>query len=160
MSTNEIERYWKALDGKHYATKEAALKANAVFKDVGAGLRRAAAKGHHVRADDDATHAAKARARLRKAVADTPDAQADGVSTTVTVNGVDIKLDDVSPGLRRQYHDASKKTARHAGAKDDLQAIGEQMLAEVFPKMAMKYATLKPIRGHDAVAHLMGLKKS
>jgi hypothetical protein len=82
-----------------------------------------------------------------------------GVRELVRVNGVDIDLEDVSPGLRRQYHYASRQAGKHANAKAELQAIGEAMLAEAFPKMAMKAAMRNPISGHSAVSHLMGFKK-
>jgi hypothetical protein len=173
MSSNEVIPHFKALNGKWYANKQDAVNYNALFKDLMKAIGKAnpaalnneaALKKHLVKAiqkvsASGATPAAKFEAVLKDVAdalqkspaADTADADVDGVQTVVRVNGVDINLDDVSPFLRRQYHDTSKKAARHAGAKNDLQSIGEQMLAEVFPKMALKAAMSRPLSNHAAI---------
>jgi hypothetical protein len=133
---DEVKKVWTALDGKRYDSKDAALKANERFK-----------KGH----DSAASRVVPPRASAES----NPDAAGDGVQTTVTVNGVAINLDDVSPSLRRQYHETSKSAAKHDDMRAELQAVGEQMLAEVFPKMAMKAATLRPLSDHAAINDLM-----
>jgi hypothetical protein len=93
--------------------------------------------------------------------ANNPDAAGDGVSSEVVVNGVRIRLDDVSPHLRMRYHAVARREARHAGTKAELQSIREQMLAEVFPQKALKSSMVSTrLTGRDAVAKLLGCKPS
>jgi hypothetical protein len=104
----------------------------------------------------------KAAAKLVKQATSEPANSAnDGdVRECVSVNGVLIDLEDVSHHLRSQYRSASRSVGMHAEARDELKDVGERMLAEVFPKMAMKAAIRSGgISGHDAVARLMGFKK-
>jgi len=46
---------------------------------------------------------------------------------------------------------ASKKANRHASAQAELNAIGEAMLAERLPHLAMKYAVTHGVHGDHAV---------
>jgi hypothetical protein len=83
-----------------------------------------------------------------------------GVREFVRVNGVDIDLADVSHDLRMQYRRVSEKAGKRAQAQAELQAVGEAMLAEAFPQMAMKAAIRSGrVTGHNAIARLMGFKK-
>lgn len=82
------------------------------------------------------------------------------VRECISVNGVVIDLGDVSHNLRSQYHSVSRRLGMHAEAQDELKEIGERILAEVFPKMAMKAAVRSKVSGDHAVAsRLMGFKK-
>jgi hypothetical protein len=53
--------------------------------------------------------------------------------------------------LRQRWHAASRKAGRHARAQDELNAIGEAMLAERLPDLAMKYAVTHGVHGDHAV---------
>lgn len=68
----------------------------------------------------------------------------------VSIRGVVINLADVSHALRRQYHTASRAVGRGDKARDELNRVGEAILAEQMPKLAIKYAPA--IRGDRAVA--------
>jgi hypothetical protein len=73
------------------------------------------------------------------------------VRAIVVVRGIQISLDEVSPSLRQQWHAASKKANRHASAQAELNAIGEAMLAERLPDLAIKYAVTHGVHGDHAV---------
>src|SRR5262249_39699197 len=74
-----------------------------------------------------------------------------GVRQVIVVRGIHIPLDEVSPALQARWHAASKKASRHASAQADLNAIGEAMLAERLPDLAMKYAVTHGVHGDHAV---------
>jgi hypothetical protein len=76
----------------------------------------------------------------------------------ISVNGIVIDLRDVSHSLRREYHMASCAVGRHDKARDQLRAVGERILAEQLPKLAIKYAP-KVSGDHAVMAKMMGLKK-
>jgi hypothetical protein len=80
------------------------------------------------------------------------------VRAVVVVRGIQIPLDEVSHGLRQQWHAASKKANRHASAQAELNAIGEAMLGERLPHLALKYATPR-FSGHDAMAKILSIGK-
>lgn len=71
----------------------------------------------------------------------------DDVIECVQIRGVTINLSDVSHELRRQYHSASAAVGRSDKAKAKLSAVGEAILAEQLPHLALKYAP--KIRGID-----------
>jgi hypothetical protein len=64
------------------------------------------------------------------------------------VNGVIIDLSDVSHELRRQYHTASRAVGRSDKARAELNAVGEKILAERMPHLAVKHAPA--VRGDHA----------
>lgn len=72
-----------------------------------------------------------------------------GVIECVSINGVIINLSDVSPGLQHEYHSASRAVGRHDKAKSQLAAVGEKILAEQMPHLAVKHAPA--VRGDRAV---------
>lgn len=74
----------------------------------------------------------------------------------VSIRGVIIDLRDVSPDLHRQYYMATAAIGRLNKASDDLKRIGEAILAEQLPRLAIKHAPA--VRGSHAIAaKLMGL---
>jgi hypothetical protein len=75
----------------------------------------------------------------------------------ISVNGIVIDLRDVSHDLRRQYHAASRCVGHHDKARAELQQVGEQILAEQLPRLAIKYAPR--VTGRDAMAKILGIKK-
>jgi hypothetical protein len=86
------------------------------------------------------------------------------VTEVVIVRGVAVNLADVSPALRLQYHAASRAVGRHDRARDQLQAVGEKILAEQAPNIASKaFAAVHKrsrVNGRVALAKLMGLPPS
>ena len=86
------------------------------------------------------------------------------VAEFVSVNGTLIDLRDLSPGLRQQYHQASRAVGRSDRARDHLKAVGEKILAEQAPKLAAKAFTAahkrSRVNGAAAIARLMGLPQS
>jgi hypothetical protein len=65
----------------------------------------------------------------------------DDVIECVSIRGVVINLSDVSHDLRRQYHAASAAVGRSDKAKARLNDVGEAILAEQMPHLAIKHAT-------------------
>jgi hypothetical protein len=74
----------------------------------------------------------------------------------ISVNGVIIDLRDVSHSLRREYHAASRRVGRHDKARDELQRVGERILAEQLPNLALKYASPR-FSGKHAAGKLLGI---
>ncbi|MFZ3353136.1 MAG: hypothetical protein WA268_19975 [Xanthobacteraceae bacterium] len=68
----------------------------------------------------------------------------------ISIRGCIIDLRDVSHELRRQYHLATKGVGRLDRARDELKRVGEAILAEQLPRLAIKYAPA--VRGSRAVA--------
>jgi hypothetical protein len=64
----------------------------------------------------------------------------DDVIECVQIRGVTIDLADVSHELRRKYHAASAAAGRNAAAKAKLNEVGEAILAEQMPHLALKHA--------------------
>jgi hypothetical protein len=87
---------------------------------------------------------------------DDNDVESKDVREMVVVRGIQIPLDEVSHSLRQRWHAASRKATRHARSQDELNAIGEAMLAERLPHMALKLAPR--FSGHDAMAKMLGSK--
>jgi hypothetical protein len=87
----------------------------------------------------------------------------DGLIECVSVGGVLIDLRDVSHNLRQQYHATAKRVGRGDRARQELQSIGEQILAEQAPNLATKaFATAHKqsrVRGDHAVLDKL-LKRS
>jgi hypothetical protein len=77
----------------------------------------------------------------------------DDVIECVSIRGVVINLADVSHDLRRQYHAASAAVGRSDKARGKLNDIGEAILAEQLPTLAIKHATVA--RGLAAVIDQM-----
>ena len=82
----------------------------------------------------------------------------DGAIECVSIKGVIIDLRDVSHDLRRQYYLATKAIGRLDRAKDELKRLGEAILAEQLPRLAIKHAPA--VRGgHAVAAKLLGLPR-
>ena len=73
----------------------------------------------------------------------------DGIVECISVRGVVINLADVSHDLRRQYHAASSAVGRSDKARSKLNEVGEAILAEQMPNLAIKHATAA--RGLNAI---------
>jgi hypothetical protein len=78
---------------------------------------------------------------------------AEDVIECVRIRGTVVDLRNVSPVLRAHYKAACRRVARHEAAKADLNALGQQILAEQSMKIAPR------LSGHDAVAKLVGCKR-
>jgi hypothetical protein len=68
----------------------------------------------------------------------------------ISIRGVIIDLRDVSHELRRAYHLATRSVGRLDKARDELKRVGEAILAEQLPRLAIKHAPA--VRGSRAVA--------
>lgn len=64
----------------------------------------------------------------------------DDVIECVQIRGVTIDLHDVSHELQRKYRAASAAAGRGVANKAKLNEIGEAILAEQLPKLAIKHA--------------------
>jgi hypothetical protein len=62
----------------------------------------------------------------------------DDVIECVSIRGVLVNLRDVSHNLRQQYHAAAKRVGRGDRARQELNSIGEAILAEQAPNLATK----------------------
>jgi len=80
-------------------------------------------------------------------------AKDDSVVECVSIRGTIIDLRNVSPLLRSQYRAASRRVGRHEKARDELNRVGEAILAEQAIKVAPRFS------GHDAMAKILGRKK-
>jgi hypothetical protein len=88
----------------------------------------------------------------------------DGVIEMVSIRGHLVDLRNVSPGLRAQYHLASRRVGKHEAARAQLNAVGEEILKEQLPNLVNKaFASAhkqSQLRGDHAVAsRLMKLKR-
>ena len=76
----------------------------------------------------------------------------DDVIECISIKGVIINLSDVSHELRRQYHAASDAVGRSDKAKAKLNAVGEAILTEQLPTLAIKFApSARAVRGDKSV---------
>jgi hypothetical protein len=77
----------------------------------------------------------------------------------VSIRGVIINLSDVSHELRRRFHSASRGVGRGDKARDELNAVGEAILAEQMPNLATKAFNeahkRSRVPGHSAMERLM-----
>jgi hypothetical protein len=84
------------------------------------------------------------------------DANDGDIRECVSVRGIVIDLADVSHALRREYHAAARQLGRHTKAKANFEAVGERILAEQLPHLAMKYLTPR-FSGKQAAEKLLGI---
>jgi hypothetical protein len=75
----------------------------------------------------------------------------DGVVECVSIRGTVIDLRRVSPNLRDRYRAASKRVGYHEDARDELNRVGEAILAEQAIKVAPRFS------GTDAAEKLLGI---
>jgi hypothetical protein len=74
----------------------------------------------------------------------------------VSIRGVIINLADVSHDLRRRFHSASRGVGRGDKARDELNRVGEAILAEQLPNLATKaFIDAHKRSGHVAIKRLL-----